>query len=44
MQFIYGMGVEAFEARAAELAQRYGAGFTLSDSVKAAIRKHQPQY
>jgi 3-hydroxyacyl-CoA dehydrogenase/enoyl-CoA hydratase/3-hydroxybutyryl-CoA epimerase len=44
MQFIYGMGIEAFEARAAELAQRYGAGFTLSDAVKASIRKHQPQY
>ena len=44
MQFIYGMGIEAFEARAAELAQRYGAGFTLSDAVKAAIRTYQPQY
>ena len=44
MQFIYGMGIETFEARAAELAQRFGAGFTLSDTVKAAIRKHQPQY
>jgi 3-hydroxyacyl-CoA dehydrogenase/enoyl-CoA hydratase/3-hydroxybutyryl-CoA epimerase len=44
MQFIYGMGIEAFEARAAELATRYGAGFTLTDAVKAAIRKHQPQY
>ncbi len=44
MQFIYGMGIEAFEARAAELAQRYGVGFTLSDAVKAAIRKYQPQY
>ncbi|MES2582052.1 MAG: 3-hydroxyacyl-CoA dehydrogenase NAD-binding domain-containing protein [Pseudomonadota bacterium] len=44
MQFIYGMGIEAFEARAAELAARYGAGFTLSDAVKAAIRQHQPHY
>ena len=44
MQFIYGMGIEVFEARAAELAQLYGAGFTLSDSVKAAIRNHQPHY
>ena len=44
MQFIYGMGVEAFEARAAELAALYGDGFTLSDEVKSAIRKHQPQY
>jgi 3-hydroxyacyl-CoA dehydrogenase/enoyl-CoA hydratase/3-hydroxybutyryl-CoA epimerase len=44
MQFIYGMGIEAFEARAAELALRYGTGFTLSDAVKAAIRKYQPHY
>ena len=44
MQFIYGQGIEAFEARAAELAAKYGAGFTLSDAVKAAVRKHQPQY
>ena len=44
MQFIYGMGIETFEARAAELAKQYGAGFTLTDAVKAAIRKHQPQY
>ena len=44
MQFIYGMGIEAFEARAAELAKLYGAGFTLSDAVKAAIRKYQPHY
>ncbi|MBI2751644.1 MAG: enoyl-CoA hydratase/isomerase family protein [Burkholderiales bacterium] len=44
MQFIYGMGIEAFEARAAELAQKFGAGFALTDAVKAAIRKHQPQY
>ena len=44
MQFIYGMGIETFEARATELAKQYGAGFTLTDAVKAAIRKHQPQY
>jgi 3-hydroxyacyl-CoA dehydrogenase/enoyl-CoA hydratase/3-hydroxybutyryl-CoA epimerase len=44
MQFIYGMGIEAFEARAAELAAEYGKGFALTDEVKAAIRKHQPQY
>ena len=44
MQFIYGMGVEAFEQRAAELAQQYGDGFVLTDAVKAAIRQHQPQY
>ena len=44
MQFIYGMGTEAFEARAAELAQKFGAGFVLTDAVKAAVRKHQPKY
>jgi 3-hydroxyacyl-CoA dehydrogenase/enoyl-CoA hydratase/3-hydroxybutyryl-CoA epimerase len=44
MQFIYGMGVDTFEKRAAELAARFGDGFALTDEVKAAIRKHQPQY
>jgi len=44
MQFIYGMGIEAFEARAAELAKQFGNGFTLTDEVKAAIRKYQPRY
>jgi len=44
MQFIYGMGIETFEERAAQLAQQYGNGFTLTDEVKAAIRKYQPQY
>ena len=44
MQFIYGMGIEAFEARAAELAQKFGAGFAMTDAVKAAIRKYQPIY
>ena len=42
MQFIYGMGVEAFEQRASELAQRFGPGFALSDAVGAAIRRYQP--
>ena len=44
MQFIYGMGIEAFEARAAELARQFGDGFALSDAVKATIRQFQPQY
>jgi 3-hydroxyacyl-CoA dehydrogenase / enoyl-CoA hydratase / 3-hydroxybutyryl-CoA epimerase len=44
MQFIYGMGIEAFEARAADLAAQFGPGFGLDDDVKAAIRQHQPQY
>jgi len=44
MQFIYGMGIDAFEARAAELAAKYGPGFVLAADVKAAIRKYQPVY
>ncbi|MBC7917142.1 MAG: enoyl-CoA hydratase/isomerase family protein [Rhodoferax sp.] len=44
MQFIYGMGVDTFEARAAELARAYGPGFAMSDEVKAAVRKYLPQY
>ncbi len=44
MQFIYGMGIAAFEQRAAELAQRFGPGFVLSDEVRAAIRRYQPVY
>jgi 3-hydroxyacyl-CoA dehydrogenase/enoyl-CoA hydratase/3-hydroxybutyryl-CoA epimerase len=44
MQFIHGMGVDAFEQRAGELAAKYGPGFVLTDAVKAAIRKHQPVY
>jgi 3-hydroxyacyl-CoA dehydrogenase/enoyl-CoA hydratase/3-hydroxybutyryl-CoA epimerase len=44
MQFIYGMGQTAFEARAAELAAKYGGGFALTDAVKAAIAQHQPAY
>jgi 3-hydroxyacyl-CoA dehydrogenase/enoyl-CoA hydratase/3-hydroxybutyryl-CoA epimerase len=44
MQFIYGRGIEVFEQRAAALATRFGEGFALTDQVKAAIRKYQPQY
>lgn len=44
MQFIYGMGIEAFEARAAELARQFGEGFALSDAVKTTIRTFQPRY
>jgi 3-hydroxyacyl-CoA dehydrogenase/enoyl-CoA hydratase/3-hydroxybutyryl-CoA epimerase len=44
MQFIYGMGIDAFEARCVQLAERYGPGFTLSDAVKSAIRKFVPVY
>ena len=44
MQFIYGLGIDAFIARADELAARYGAGFALTDAVKAAIRQHEPRW
>ncbi|MEI7763274.1 MAG: 3-hydroxyacyl-CoA dehydrogenase NAD-binding domain-containing protein [Comamonadaceae bacterium] len=44
MQFIYGMGVDTFVQRADELAQRFGAGFVLTDEVKAAIRRFEPVY
>jgi 3-hydroxyacyl-CoA dehydrogenase / enoyl-CoA hydratase / 3-hydroxybutyryl-CoA epimerase len=44
LQFIYGMGIEAFEQRCAELATRHGSGFILADAVKTALRQHQPQY
>ncbi len=44
LQFIYGMGIDAFERRCAELAARHGSGFILADAVKTALRQHQPQY
>ena len=44
MQFIYGMGVDAFAARCAELSSQYGPGFLVTDAVKAAIRKFEPVY
>ncbi|MDW5441703.1 3-hydroxyacyl-CoA dehydrogenase NAD-binding domain-containing protein [Polaromonas sp. SM01] len=44
MQFIYGMGVDAFVQRADQLAAKFGPGFVLSDKVKAAIKQHQPVY
>jgi 3-hydroxyacyl-CoA dehydrogenase/enoyl-CoA hydratase/3-hydroxybutyryl-CoA epimerase len=44
IQFIYGTGIEAFCARAAQLADKYGPGFVLTEQVKDAIRKHQPVY
>ena len=44
MQFIYGTGIDAFCARAAQLAEKYGPGFALTAKVKDAIRKHQPVY
>ncbi len=44
MQFIYGMGIDTFEARAAALATQFGGGFALSDDVRAAIRRFEPVY
>ena len=38
------MGVDAFIARCAELAGKFGPGFALADTVKDTIRKHQPVY
>ncbi len=42
LQFIYGMGIDAFEQRAADLASRFGPGFALSDEVRASLRRFQP--
>ena len=44
LQFVYSMGVDAFEQRCAELAARFGQGFALTDGVKDTLRKHQPVY
>jgi 3-hydroxyacyl-CoA dehydrogenase / enoyl-CoA hydratase / 3-hydroxybutyryl-CoA epimerase len=44
LQFIYGMGIDGFEARCDQLAQKFGPGFALSEDVKRAIRHHQPVY
>ena len=44
MQFIYGMGMDTFVTRADALAARFGAGFALTDEVKAAITRYQPVY
>lgn len=44
MQFIYGMGIDAFVSHCDELAEKFGPGFALTDAVKDAIRQHQPVY
>ncbi len=44
MQFIYGMGIDAFLRRAQELAAKYGPGFVVAPQVEAAIRKFEPQW
>lgn len=44
LQFIYGMGIDAFAQRADVLAQQFGPGFVMSDEVKATVRRNQPAY
>jgi len=44
LQFIYGMGIDAFARRAGQLADRYGAGFGLSDAVLQTLGARQPKY
>jgi 3-hydroxyacyl-CoA dehydrogenase / enoyl-CoA hydratase / 3-hydroxybutyryl-CoA epimerase len=44
MQFIYGTGIDAFFHRAEMLAAKYGTGFSLSPSVKDAVRRFEPRY
>ena len=44
MQFIYGMGVDAFVKRSAELADEFGEGFAVSDAVVKTILAYQPVY
>ena len=44
MQFIYGMGLDAFAARCDTLAAQQGAGFELTPEVQATIARYQPVY
>ena len=44
MQFIYGMGIEAFTKRADELAAQFGDGFALNKEARDAIARHRPVY
>jgi 3-hydroxyacyl-CoA dehydrogenase/enoyl-CoA hydratase/3-hydroxybutyryl-CoA epimerase len=44
MQFVYGMGLEAFAARCDSLAAKHGDGFALSQDVKDTIARYQPVY
>ncbi|HEX6706113.1 MAG TPA: 3-hydroxyacyl-CoA dehydrogenase NAD-binding domain-containing protein [Albitalea sp.] len=43
LQFIYGMGVERFALRAAELASTHGEGFAMDESLLDTLRRHQPR-
>ena len=44
MQFIYGMGIEAFTKRADELAAQFGEGFALDKKARDAVARHRPVY
>ena len=44
LQFAYGMGVDEFARRAAQLAQSHGPGFVLGPEVLTSLRQHQPVY
>jgi 3-hydroxyacyl-CoA dehydrogenase/enoyl-CoA hydratase/3-hydroxybutyryl-CoA epimerase len=44
MQFIYGTGIDAFLARAKELAAKYGTGFVVAPEAIEAIRRFEPRY
>ncbi len=44
LQFVYGMGVPVFAARAAQLARDHGAGFALSDEAIACVHAHRVSY
>ncbi|HEY0856262.1 MAG TPA: 3-hydroxyacyl-CoA dehydrogenase NAD-binding domain-containing protein [Albitalea sp.] len=44
LQFVYGMGLDRFAARAAELAQRHGAGFALDEAVLTTLKSQQPRF
>ncbi|HET8745236.1 MAG TPA: 3-hydroxyacyl-CoA dehydrogenase NAD-binding domain-containing protein [Ramlibacter sp.] len=44
LQFVYGMGIDAFLARAREQAAQYGPGFEVTREVEDAIRRFEPRY
>jgi 3-hydroxyacyl-CoA dehydrogenase/enoyl-CoA hydratase/3-hydroxybutyryl-CoA epimerase len=44
LQFAYGMGVDTFARRGAELAARHGAGFALDRAALDTLRAQQPRY
>ncbi len=44
MQFIYGLGIDAFADRCAQLTRAHGTGFELGNAVLATIRQHEPKW